>query len=201
MNFLKSFIAGLFSLFFGILLIITVCVFSISSFANKDNIVNNMKQADILTEVKKIRNSGNSLGQSGVAQVIDEMYSLASQFSVSEDVVDKIIDSKITKEIIGDAVGNLTDYVINGKETRILTSDDIYDLINDNLDDILKSSDISIDEGQKEKFLREIKKQLPDMVEVIPTSKDLLGSDYGYELEQVQEIFSNETKIILCIFV
>ena len=199
MNFLKSFIAGLFSLFFGILLIITVCVFSISSFANKDNIVNNMKQADILTEVKKIRNSGNSLGQSGVAQVIDEMYSLASQFSVSEDVVDKIIDSKITKEIIGDAVGNLTDYVINGKETRILTSDDIYDLINDNLDDILKSSDISIDEGQKEKFLREIKKQLPDMVEVIPTSKDLLGSDYGYELEQVQEIFSNETKIILCI--
>ena len=89
MNFLKSFIAGLFSLFFGILLIITVCVFSISSFANKDNIVNNMKQTDILTEVKKIRNSGSSEGQSGVTQVIDEMYSLASQFSVSEDVVDR----------------------------------------------------------------------------------------------------------------
>ena len=197
MNFLKSFIAGLFSLFFGILLIITVCVFSISSFANKDNIVNNMKQTDILTEVKKIRNSGSSEGQSGVTQVIDEMYSLASQFSVSEDVVDKIIDSDVTKEIIGESVGNLTDYVINGKKTKVLSADDIYDLINNNLDDMLKSSDMTLDDGQKEKFLREIKKQLPDIVSVIPTSDEL--SNYSYELEQVQEIFSNETKVILCI--
>ena len=199
MSFLKSFVAGLFTFVFGVLLVMAICVFNVSGFASKDNIVKNMEQADILTEVKKIRNSGNSEGQSGVTQVIDEMYSLASQFSVSEEVVDKIIDSKITKEIIGDAVGNLTDYIINGKETRILTADDAYDLINDNLDDILKSTDISIDEGQKEKFLREIKKQLPDMVEVIPTSEDLLGSDYEYGIKQMQEIFSQDTKIVLSV--
>lgn len=199
MRFLKSFVAGIFTLVFSVLLVMAICVFNVSEFASKDNIVKNMEQADILTEVKKIRNSGNSEGQSGVTQVIDEMYSLASQFSVSEDVVDKIIDSKITKEIVGDAVGNLTDYLINGKETKALTADDAYNLINDNLDDILKSSDISIDDGQKEKFLREIKKQLPDMVEVIPTSEDFLGSDYEYGIKQMQEIFSQDTKIVLSI--
>ena len=117
MRFLKSFVAGLFTLVFGVLVVITICIFSVSNFATKENIVNEMKKADILTEVKKIRNSGSAEGNSGVAQVVDEMYSLASQFSVSEEVVDGIIDSNITKEIIGDAVGILTDYIVNGKDS------------------------------------------------------------------------------------
>ena len=199
MDAFKSFMAGLFSLIFGILVICTVYVFSISSFATKDNIVKSMEKTDLLTSVKKIRNSGSGAGNNGVAQVIDEMYSLASQFSVSSDVVDSIIDSKITKQIIGDAVGNLTDYVVNGKETRAFSEDDIYELITDNLDDILKAANVSLDDGQKEKFLREIKKQLPDIVEVVPTSESLVNSEHNFEINLIQELFSTKTKVILCV--
>lgn len=201
MHFLKSFVAGLFTFVFGILVVVTICVFCISSFATKDNIVRSMENTDILKEVKKVKNSGSAEGQSGVTQIINEMYSLASQFSVSEEVVDKIIDSKITKEIVGDTVGNLTDYVVNGKETAVLSEDDVYNVINDNLDSILKSSDVSLDDGQKEKFLREIKKQIPDIVEVIPTSEDLLGSNYENKIEVIQDVFSIKTKValILCL--
>ena len=199
MRFLKSFVAGLFTLVFGVLVVITICIFSVSNFATKENIVNEMKKADILTEVKKIRNSGSAEGNSGFAQVVDEMYSLALQFSVSEEVVDGIIDSNITKEIIGDAVGNLTDYIVNGKDTKALSEDDIYNLINDNLDEVLEENNLSIDEGQKEKFLREVKKQLPDIVEVIPTSSDIMESSYSAEIKQLQTIFSTNTKIILCV--
>lgn len=199
MHFLKSFGAGLFSLLFGVILVATVCVFNISAFATKDNIVKSMENTDLLTNVKKIRNSGSSEGNNGVSQIIDEMYSLASQFSVSEEVVDSIIDSKITKQIIGDAVGNVTDYVVNGKETKAFSEDDVYNLINDNLDEILESSNVSIDEGQKEKFLREVKKQLPDIVEVIPTSESLANSGHNFEINMVQEFFSTEVKVILCV--
>lgn len=199
MDAFKSFMAGLFSLIFGILVICTVYVFSISSFATKDNIVKSMEKIDLLTSVKKIRNSGSGAGNNGVAQVVDEMYSLASQFSVSSDVVDSIIDSKITKQIIGDAVGNLTDYVVNGKETRVFSEDDIYELITDNLDDILKAANVSLDDGQKEKFLREIKKQLPDIVEVVPTSESLVNSEHNFEINLIQELFSTKTKVILCV--
>ena len=199
MDAFKSFMAGLFSLIFGILVICTVYVFSISSFATKDNIVKSMEKTDLLTSVKKIRNSGSGAGNNGVAQVVDEMYSLASQFSVSSDVVDSIIDSKITKQIIGDAVGNLTDYVVNGKETRVFSEDDIYELITDNLDDILEAANVSLDDGQKEKFLREIKKQLPDIVEVVPTSESLVNSEHNFEINLIQELFSTKTKVILCV--
>ena len=199
MDAFKSFMAGLFSLIFGILVICTVYVFSISSFATKDNIVKSMEKTDLLTSVKKIRNSGSGAGNNGVAQVVDEMYSLASQFSVSSDVVDSIIDSKITKQIIGDAVGNLTDYVVNGKETRVFSEDDIYELITDNLDDILKAANVSLDDGQKEKFLREIKKQVPDIVEVVPTSESLVNSEHNFEINLIQELFSTKTKVILCV--
>ena len=198
MHFLKSFVAGLFTLVFGVLVVATICVFSISAFATKDNIVDKMQDTDILTEVKKIRNSGSTEGASGVTQVIDEMYSLASQFSVSEEVVDQIIDSDLTKEIIGEAVGNLTDYMVNGKDTKVLSEEDAYNLISDNLDEVLKENDLSIDEGQKEKFLREVEKQLPDIIEVVPTSEDLLGSSYGSDIDKIQTIFSDNTKILLC---
>ena len=199
MRFLKSFVAGLFTLVFGVLVVVTICVFNVSSFATKENIVNWMKETDVLTEVKKIRNSGSADGNSGMAQVVDEMYSLASQFSVSEEVVDSIIDSNVTKEIIGGAVGNLTDYVINGENTAVLSEEDIYNVVNDNLDDILEENNLSIDEGQKEKFLREVEKQLPDIVAVIPTSEDIMGSSYGANIEQIQTIFSTNTKILLCV--
>lgn len=199
MKVLKSFLAGLFSLIFGVLVICIVYVFSISSFATKDNIVKSMESTDLLTNVNKIRNSGSGEGNNGVSQVIDEMYSLASQFSVSDEVVDSIIDSKITKQIIGEAVGNVTDYVVNGKDTKALSEDDVYNLINDNLDDILKASNVTLDEGQKEKFLREVKKQIPDIVEVIPTSESLVENGYGSEIVFVQDVFSTNTKIILCV--
>lgn len=198
MDAFKSFMAGLFSLIFGILVICTVYVFSISSFATKDNIVKSMEKTDLLTSVKKIRNSGSGAGNNGVAQIIDEMYSLASQFSVSSDVVDSIIDSKITKQIIGDAVGNLTDYVVNGKEVKAFSEDDAYELIEDNLDDILKAGNVSLDDGQREKFLREIKKQLPDIVEAVPTASSLANSGHDFEINLIQELFSTKTKVILC---
>ena len=199
MNFLKSFIAGLMTIVFGILAVITICVFNVSNFATKENIVNNMKQVDILTEVKKIKNSGSSDGSNGVAQMVDEMYSLASQFSVSEEVVDQIIDSDFTKEIIGEATGNLTDYIINGEDSKALSEDDVYKLIDDNLDEVLKENDIEIDDGQKEKFLREVKKQLPDIVKVIPSSQDLMETEYGSGIEAFHNLFSFETKVILCV--
>lgn len=199
MRALKGFLAGIFSLIFGVLLIATICVFSISYFATKENIVKKIQEADLLTEVQKIRNSGSSDGSTGVTQVIEEMYSLASQFSVSEEDVDSIIDSDIVKEIIGYAVGNLTDYIINGTDTTVLSEDDIYNLISDNLDDILEENNISLDDGQKEKFLREIEKQLPDIVEAIPTSEDIVGSNYSDSIEQIQMIFSDTTKTALCV--
>ena len=49
MHFLKSFGAGLFSLLFGVILVAMVCVFNISAFATKDNIVKSMENTDLLT--------------------------------------------------------------------------------------------------------------------------------------------------------
>lgn len=196
MKILKSFLAGLFSIFFGIFVVATICIFCISGFASKSNVKEKLKETDLLMEVKKIRNSGNTESESKITAAINDVYSLASQFSVSEEVVDKIIDSKATKEVIGSAVGNLTDYVINGKEAKILSSDDVYEVISDNLDDVLKASDLKIDDSSKEKFLREIKKQLPDIVEVIPNSEDVLGTDYGDKVEIMQKIFSTQSKVI-----
>ena len=87
----------------------------------------------------------------------------------------------------------------NVAEGEMFSEDDIYELITDNLDDILKAANVSLDDGQKEKFLREIKKQLPDIVEVVPTSESLVNSEHNFEINLIQELFSTKTKVILCV--
>ncbi len=197
MKIIKTSFAFISTICVSILLVITICIFCISSFATKENIIKKMKQTDLLTEVKKIKNSGSSNKNSKLTNAIEDMYSLAEQFNVDEKVVDTIINSKITKEIIGSAIGNLTDYAINGKNTKILSEQDTYNIISDNLDDLLKENNITINVSQKEKFLREIKKQLPDIIKLVPNSKNLLGTNYNKKIKTIQKIFSKNTKILL----
>lgn len=194
MKVVKNIFTVLFTILFSIFIVLNICVFCVSDFAVKDNIVESIKKMDISKEVNKIRNSGNGSGK--LSGAINDMYLLASQFSVSEKVVDQIIDSNATKEIIGKATGNLTDYVVNGKDTKIISADDAYDIISDNLDEWLEDSGVSITDSQKEKFLREVEKQLPDIAEFIPSSEDLLGTEYEDKIKLIQKIFSKQTKII-----
>ncbi len=198
MKIIKTSLAFISTICVSVLLVITTCIFCVSSFANKENITKKMKKTDLLTEIKKIKNSGAKNSNSKLTNAINDMYSLASQFNVDEKVVDAIIDSKITKEIIGDAIGNLTDYAINGKNTKMLSEQDTYNLINNNLDDILKEQNITLTDSQKEKFLREIKKQLPDIIQLVPNSKVLLGTNNN-KIKIIQKIFSNKTKVITSI--
>jgi Na+-transporting methylmalonyl-CoA/oxaloacetate decarboxylase gamma subunit len=114
---LKTFIAGILTIVLSFLVISTVFIFCISSFASSKNIQKNLESVSILKDVKKVRNSGSVGSQSKITTAINDIYSLAGQYSISSSVVDKMLDSKATKEILGKSVGNITDYVINGKKS------------------------------------------------------------------------------------
>ena len=197
MKIAKQVLIYILTLFICLFSVLTAGLFCISSFASKENIIKQMKTVNLLTEVKKVKNSGAQNSNSKITNVINDTYSLASQFNVDEAVVDTIINSNVTKEIIGTTIGNLTDYAINGQNITKLSEKDTYNIINNNLPDLLKAGNITLNESQKEKFLRELKKQLPDIIEMVPTSKELLGTNYGSKIKLIQKLFSNQTKIII----
>ena len=186
----------------GVLLVVcltlAVFVFNISSFSKTENMEKTIEDTDLLTEVNKIRNSGKVGNQSALSSVIDDVYATAEEYGISDKLVDTVIDSKAMKEALGKAAGNVTDYVVNGVETPILTTDDLYKVAEDNIDDWIKESGIEVTDNQKDKILEGSKEFIPIVVDNLPTSSEL-AADYESEVDAVQTVFSNQVKVILVV--
>ena len=179
-------------------LTLAVFVFNISSFSKTENMEKTIENTDLLTEVNKIRNSGKVGNQSALSSVIDDVYATAEEYGISDKLVDTVIDSKAMKEALGKAAGNVTDYVVNGVETPILTTDDLYKVAEDNIDDWIKDSGIEVTDNQKDKILEGSKEFIPIVVDNLPTSSEL-AADYESEVDFVQTFFSNQVKVILVV--
>ena len=179
-------------------LTLAVFVFNISSFSKTENMEKTIENTDLLTEVNKIRNSGKVGNQSALSSVIDDVYATAEEYGISDKLVDTVIDSKAMKEALGKAAGNVTDYVVNGVETPILTTDDLYKVAEDNIDDWIKESGIEVTDNQKDKILEGSKEFIPIVVDNLPTSSEL-ATDYESEVDFVQTFFSNQVKVILVV--
>lgn len=198
MNGFKSIISFIASFFLIIVLMIFSIIVSVSSFASSDNMVKNTKRINFSLEFDKIRNSGSVSDKSIITSALDDIYDMASEFDVSKETIDNIINSSLSKEIIGMALGNITDYVINGNNNSIFSSDDIYKIVDENIDGVLKDMSISISEGQKEKFLNRLKLELPDLVKSIPTVGDIIKNK---SIEKIQFLFSGFLKTTLLILI
>lgn len=179
-------------------LTLAVFVFNISSFSKTENMKKTIENTDLLTEVNKIRNSGKVGNQSALSSVIDDVYATAEEYGISDKLVDTVIDSKAMKEALGKAAGNVTDYVVNGVETPILTNEDLYKVAEDNIDDWIKESGIEVTDNQKDKILEGSKEFIPIVVDNLPTSSEL-AADYESEVDFVQTFFSNQVKVILVV--
>ena len=179
-------------------LTLAVFVFNISSFSKTENMKKTIENTDLLTEVNKIRNSGKVGNQSALSSVIDDVYATAEEYGISDKLVDTVIDSKAMKEALGKAAGNVTDYVVNGVETPILTNEDLYKVAEDNIDDWIKESGIEVTDNQKDKILEGSKEFIPIVVDNLPTSSELAAA-YESEVDFVQTFFSNQVKVILVV--
>ncbi len=179
-------------------LTLAVFVFNISSFSKTENMEKTIENTDLLTEVNKIRNSGKVGNQSALSSVIDDVYATAEEYGISDKLVDTVIDSKAMKEALGKAAGNVTDYVVNGVETPILTTDDLYKVAEDNIDEWIKESGIEVTDNQRDKILEGSKEFIPIVVDNLPTSAEL-ATDYESEVDFVQMFFSNQVKVILVV--
>lgn len=179
-------------------LTLAVFVFNISSFSKTENMEKTIENTDLLTEVNKIRNSGKVGNQSALSSVIDDVYATAEEYGISDKLVDTVIDSKAMKEALGKAAGNVTDYVVNGVETPILTNEDLYKVAEDNIDEWIKESGIEVTDNQRDKILEGSKEFIPIVVDNLPTSAEL-ATDYESEVDFVQMFFSNQVKVILVV--
>ncbi len=172
-----------------------IVILNISYFFKVENVTKGVMQMDVAKALDEMEKSNN--GGSMVTEVLDNAYIVAEYYGVSSSVIDEMVNDEIVKEFFGVIAGNMTDYVINGTENTILTSEDFNKILDENIDKWIKKSKVPINETQKEQFLKTVKSQSGQIIDNLPTAKVLSDKLEITNLSQVQQIFSKQSKVII----
>ncbi len=197
MKIFKNFVNVVLCILLICFLSVDIFIFCVSDFAKTENIQKNFASLDLAKEVNKIKNSGGN--SSFLSSKIDEMYELSARLSIPSSFVDRIISSSAFKEALGGMVGSITDYVINGVSNPLLTEDEIYKIIDDNID-AWTANEEDMSDTTKRRLVNGMKEIVPSIVASMPTSVELAESNYKNEVNTIQFIFSGSVKAFAVCF-
>ena len=129
---------------------------------------------------------------------IEKMVAEDENFKLAVDVVVKIMDSKEVKNLIGGVTGNIVDYVITGKNQKLITTENIEDLLSTAMDDIDASGYYKFSEKERDSVLNAVKNGVGELQEYIPDTKvienNLNQEDMKY-LNVIRFVLGNELMI------
>ncbi len=202
MNIFKTIIA----LFLSILTIFALYVLfvlgNISSFFSVHNIERATSNIDTIHEIEKIQNSTATAGKKAeIADIIDTAYNEAESHGISKELVDEIFNSNEVKTFLGKVVGSMADYIVNGNESKSLTSEDFNKLLDDNIDKWIKDSNTDISDSKKEVLVIRIKNASAGIINNLPNTETVNKSFDEQTLNQIQFVFSKEVKTALVVLI
>lgn len=202
MNIIKTLIALILSLSTIFAIYVIFIIGNISSFFSTENIQKATSDIDVVHEMEKIQNSTSTAGKKAeVADIINTAFGEAESHGISKDLVDEIFDSKEVKRFLGKAVGNTTDYVVNGKESKQITSEDFDKLIDSNIDKWIKNTNTQISDSKKEVLVIRIKNASRGIIDNLPNTITIDKTIDKNTLKQIRFIFSKEVKVSLVIVI
>ena len=133
--------------------------------------------------------------KSAVDEVFAPIYEETRQFGIDDEVVVKIMDSKEVKNLIGGVTGNIVDYVITGKNQKLITIENIEDLVSTAMDDIDESGYYKFSEKERDSVLNAVKNEVDNLQEYMPDTKvieDTLNQEDMKYLNIIRFILGNE---------
>lgn len=192
---LKSLLTILSMIIFFLSLLFTILVFNISYFFNSENITKGIQKMDVAQALHEIENSNK--GGMTITEVLDNAYIVAEYYGVSSRVIDEMVNDKDIKQFFGTTAGNVTDYIVNGKNNKALTSAEFNTILDKNIDTWIKNSKVQVTDNQKRTFLDTVKKESGQIINNLPTSKEIASKLGITKLNVLQKIFNKQTKTLL----
>ena len=131
----------------------------------------------------------------GLDKTLKPIYDETKKYGVNEDLIIKIFNSKEVKELIGDISDNVIKAIISGKDTKIISEENIEEVISDTIDDINTNNIYNIEPEVKEEILKVTKKELNKIQGYIPDTNLIynnLSKQDKQKLEVLRFILSNK---------
>ncbi len=156
---------------------------------SKDTIKDTITSIDIEKVIKE-----NPQVQEDVTEAFKPLYDKASEYGISEDVVNKLLNSKEVKGMMGDFTGNIVDYVLTGKNQKIISNTEIENLVSNALDKIDESGFYEFKDDEKDNILNTVKETVTKYQDLIPDTS--IFDEAIKETPEIESIFK-VTKFIL----
>lgn len=202
MQFLKNIVSIILSFIIIGMLYVLFLLGNVSSFFSVQSIEKTTSNIDVVHEIEKIKNSSVTAGQKAeIADIIDTAYDEAERHGISKDLVDVIFNSTEVKEFLGHVVGTTTDYVVNNRKGKVVTSEDFNKLLDENIDKWIDESNTEISDSKKEVLVIRIKQASAGIVDNLPNTNMIDNKIDENTLKQVQFIFSSQVKVALVVLI
>ncbi len=134
---------------------------------NKDTI----KEAIINLNIEKTMNENPKAGEK-INEALEPIYEKAQEYGIKKDIVIKIIDTKEIKNLFGEVTSNVIDYILTGKNRKIIESEEINNFVSNAIDEINDLGYYTFSEHEKENILIIVQDIVDEFQDAIPNTSD-----------------------------
>ncbi len=196
---MKKFLKGLISFILVIALFYSttnlITVLSLKQSINKNSIKEMITDIDLETASKE-----NAEIKKVIDDFLNPIYEETRELGISDEVVLKIINSEEVKDFIGNISGNFVDYIVTGKNQKIINTTDIESLVTTAINDA--SQYIEISDKDKTNIINVVKDEFSELESNIPDTSiidDGMDNDTKQIINYVRFILGTKYLLILII--
>lgn len=168
---MKDTLKDIFATFLSIVLFICIVILSgilvFQNLTTKENMKQIVKETDFTTDIK------NRTETKQMNDIFNDIYVVADKYHIPEQFIDSVLNDETTKDFLGTVAANVIDETLTGKEEKILTEEDLNQLLENNMDHFQEVSNIQLNEEQQQNFLNLAKEHSATIIEILPTTTEL----------------------------
>lgn len=168
---MKDTLKDIFATFLSIVLFICIVILSgilvFQNLTTKENMEQIVKETDFTTDIK------NRTETKQMNDIFNDIYVVADKYHIPEQFIDSVLNDETTKDFLGTVAANVIDETLTGKEEKILTEEDLNQLLENNMEHFQEVSNIQLNEEQQQNFLNLAKEHSSTIIEILPTTTEL----------------------------
>ena len=196
-KFLKSLGLTILTIIFSGAAFILFLLFPLRQMVSKGNI----KDLISSLEIEKIIDESPEV-EEAMEEMLSPIYEETRKYGIPDEIIVKIIDSDEVKLVFADATSNVLDAILTGQNQKIISADNITELVAQAIDDINATGLYKISTEEKNNVLKVVKEKTTEYEDFLPDTniiKDNLSSEDQKVLKLVQFIYSNELIVYVAI--
>ena len=151
----------LLSIILVISIIITNVYLVIINSVKSESIQETVSNIDINSFIKENEETYNK-----ICSILEE------KLGIEQEMIDNILNSDITKNVVGKVAGSYMQYMITGDESAKIKSDEVINIIEESFDDAIDLTKVQISEEKKEQIKDKVVEGIKQNSEFIDETLD-----------------------------